>query len=74
MAERFSKNEATDLLDNKGSGLGAIRNEATIGGRDERLTVGEEESKVGQSAKGQGRSWLFDAGPLTVRLLLMADG
>jgi len=30
----FSKNEATDLLDNKGSALDGIRNEATVwGGR-----------------------------------------
>jgi hypothetical protein len=33
MAEGRSllKNEATDLLDNKGSALGEIRNEATVG-------------------------------------------
>jgi len=32
-AESFFKNEATDLLDNKGSGLGKNRNEATVGAR-----------------------------------------
>ena len=32
-AENFLKNEATDLLDNKGSALGKIRNEATVGAR-----------------------------------------
>ncbi len=30
MAESFFKNEATDLLDNKGLALGVIRNEATV--------------------------------------------
>jgi hypothetical protein len=32
MAESFLKNEATDLIDNKGSPPGGIRNEPTSGG------------------------------------------
>jgi hypothetical protein len=32
-SQTFSKNEATDLLDNKGSTLGGIRNEPTVDGR-----------------------------------------
>jgi hypothetical protein len=29
----FLKNEATDLIENKGSALGGVRNEATVGER-----------------------------------------
>ncbi len=29
-AESFLKNEATELIDNKGSALGELRNEATV--------------------------------------------
>jgi hypothetical protein len=31
MAESFSKNEATDLIDNKGSALEGMSNEPTVG-------------------------------------------
>jgi len=35
----FLKNEATDLLDNKGSALDKIGNEATVGGNSRQLSA-----------------------------------
>jgi len=51
MAESFLKNEATDLIDNKGLPLAGIRNEATVGGPK---AVGGGLKAVG-SGDGSGR-------------------
>ncbi|HMD99384.1 MAG TPA: hypothetical protein VKM93_18915 [Terriglobia bacterium] len=52
------KNEATELIDNKGSGLTKTRNEATVWGRKtvvRRQRSGQEAVSSRQSAKG--RCW-----------------
>jgi len=53
-----SKNEATDLLDNKGSVSTKIRNEATVEGSRQSATGGRQEARKangkGQMANGKG--------------------
>jgi len=47
------KNEATDLLDNKGPGLPRIGNEATVGGAESVGSWQEEEEKARAKGKRQ---------------------
>jgi len=63
-AESFLKNEATDLLDNKGPTLGEMRNEATVSGQEDQKAVCEEKGKNGkrQMAKLKNKTGLRGSG------------